>query len=97
MREGAMENPIDICDDSDEGELSCHESLMEAEKYSVDGMDILETGSDFDADVLYADSVDIFGPIHNDSVKADSCDEKPSELNVSLHLNPTDELRKAKR
>ena len=24
-------------------------------------------------------------------------DEKPSELNVSLRLNPTDELRKAKR
>jgi hypothetical protein len=97
VREGGMENPIDICDDSDEGELNCGESLVEAEKYSIDGMDVLETGSDFDADVLYADSVDIFGPMHNDSIKDGNHDEKPLDLDVSLRLNPTDALRKAKR
>ena len=29
VREGRRENPIDICDDSDEGELSCHEDLAD--------------------------------------------------------------------
>ena len=48
-----MENPIDVCDDSDE-------CLSEAEEYSVDGMADIEKGSDFDLDVVIANSAEIF-------------------------------------
>ena len=92
-REGKRENPIDVCDDSDEAELNYDEHLVESRKYSVDGMAELDTASDFDADVVFANSIGIFDPSHNDSV----IDKKPSDLNVSLRLNSTDQLRKAKR
>ena len=36
VREGRKENPIDVCDDSDE-ELNCSKDLIEADKYSIDG------------------------------------------------------------
>ena len=38
VREGRMENPIEVCNDSDEGELSCHLALANSDNYSVDGM-----------------------------------------------------------
>ena len=56
IREGKLENPIEVCDDSDE-------CLSEAEEYSVDGMGDIEKGSDFDLDVVIANSAEIFGPV----------------------------------
>ena len=97
VREGRRENPIDICDDSDEGDLSCDEELSNSENKSVEGMDEFVTGSDFDADVVFASSVDIFGGVKNDKIVEVSHEEKQPELNISLRLDTTDQLRKAKR
>ena len=37
IREGRLENPIEVCDDSDVEQLKCDESLVKSEKYSVEG------------------------------------------------------------
>ena len=66
------ENPIDVCEDSDEEELKCSEKfsvvkeVKDPDVYSVDGMDVMLDASDFDADALLADTLDVFEPIHND-------------------------------
>ena len=96
MCEGRKENPIDVCDDSDE-DLKCSEELIKSETYSIDSMAELDAASDFDADVVFADSIDVFGPMGDSNVIKKKHDEKPLELNVSLRLNTTDQLRKAKR
>ena len=62
VREGRKENPINVCDECDE-ELKCTEDLIKAETYSIDGLAELESASDFDADVVFTDSIDIFGPM----------------------------------
>ena len=124
VREGMKENPIDVCD-SDEEDLKCDEKfsvdkeVKDPDVYSVDGMDVMLDASDFDADALLADTLDVFEPIHNDEsqmlnkptqgvgkskgwtqvdaiIDAKS-DEKTPDLNVSLRLNSTDQLRKSKR
>ena len=100
--------------------------------YSVDGADMLVDPSSFDADVLFADSIDVFEPIspeeeqvfnipnreerktnesnpvigkqslskcweQTDSVLVDRSIKETPKVNVSLHLEPTDQIRKAKR
>ena len=54
-------------------------------------MDAIEKGSDFDADVVISNSAEIFGPIPIKPV------ENQPELDVSLRLQPSNDLRRAKR
>ena len=55
-REGRKENPIDVCDDSDEESLKCSEKyeinqeVNNTDTFSVDGTDVILETSDFDAD-----------------------------------------------
>ena len=74
VREGRVENPIEVCDDSDEGGLSCDESLSNNAKYSVSGMNEIEAASDFDADVVLAEGIEIFESMK----KENNVDEKSS-------------------
>ena len=99
VREGRAENPIDICDDSDEGELSCNEVLTEVKKESIDGyrLENIATMSDFDLDIVISNSVDIFGPLSNKVGNIEEDVKKQPELGVSLRLHTSDELRRAKR
>ena len=90
-REGAMKNPIEICDDSDEGELNCDEVVSKSDNYSVDGVNEMIDASEFDADTAFADGFEIFDATNKPH------EEKTLELDTSLRLNTTDELRRAKR
>ena len=53
------ENPIDVCDDSDDDHLKS-EAPKNYDIYSVDGSDVLVDTSSFDADVLFAAIIDAF-------------------------------------
>ena len=75
VREGKLENPIEVYDDSDEGDLSCDEGTSNFEKN--DGLEVFDGG--------------------NNEVVNEVCEQKCPELNVSLRLDPTEELRRAKR
>ena len=77
--------------------LNCDEGFAESDNKSVEGMDEFAAGSDFDADVVFASYVDIFGLTKNDKIVEDSRDEKQPDLNISLRLDTTDQLRKAKK
>ena len=48
-------------------------------------------------DVVIANSMEIFGPTPNETVVTEKLVEKQPELDVSLRLQPSDELRRAKR
>ena len=113
VREGMKENPIDICDMSDD-ECLKSEKQKSYDVYSVDGSDVLVDPDGFDADALFADSIDVFEPISReeakifnsprvsgwiltDSVIKEEPIEDPPAINVSLRLEATDQLRKAKK
>ena len=91
VREGGMENPIDLCDEYDEAELKCDEKLSKCDEYSVDGMSAMIDASDFDADAAFVNGFEIFDSTNKPR------EEKTSELETSLRLDTTDELRRAKR
>ena len=59
-------------------------SLANSEQYSVDGMNELETSSDFDADVVFANGIDVFDGNNNENVVDEKCDKNYPDLNVSL-------------
>ena len=60
VREGMRGNPIDVCDESDNEELVCDESVVESDKYSVEGMNEIENTSDFDVDVVVNERLKVF-------------------------------------
>ena len=62
VREGMKENPIDVCDMSDD-ECLKSEKQKSYDVYSVDGSDMLVDPEGADADALFADSIDAFEPI----------------------------------
>ena len=99
IREGRLENPIEVCDDSDVEALKCDESLVKAEKYSVEGYEFeeLETMSDFDLDVVTSNAEEVFGPISRENNSSDARVETLPELNAELRLRSSDELRRAKK
>ena len=62
------ENPIDICDMSDD-ECLKSEKQKSYDVYSVDGSDVLVDPDGFDADALFADSIDVFEPISREEAE----------------------------
>ena len=46
-------------------------------------MNELETASDFDADVVFANGIDVFDGNNNENVVDEKCDENYPDLNVS--------------
>ena len=94
--EGRKENPIDVCDDSDE-DLKCSEKLIKSETRSIDGVDEFAVGSDFDADVVFAEGLEVFNAASNNVNDTDVCEKKCPEMNVPLRLDATDAFIRAKR
>ena len=76
VREGGVENPIEVCDDSDDGGMQCNESIPESDKYSIDGMENMECMSDFDPDIFVSNANKVFGSISNEVVPTEKCVEK---------------------
>ena len=95
-REGMKENPIDVCDESDDEKLGCGESMSGADKYSVDGQNDIECMSDFDPDVVFNEGMEVLKPM-NEPTKSDNHEKVYSELNKQLRVDATDSLIRAKR
>ena len=57
----------------------------------------MECMSDFDFDVVISNSVNIFGPISSGAVATEKHVKKQPELDVSLRLHSSNELRRAKQ
>ena len=82
-----MEDPIDICSDSDDEKFQSDKEHNQSKKamdydiYSVDGSDMLVDLSSFDADALFADNLDVFDTI-TDLIQESQVLSKPSEALV---------------
>ena len=96
IREGRLENPIEVCDDSDVEPLKCDESLVKAEKYSVDGYEELENMSDFDPDIVTSNAEEVFGTIPRSINASDPRLQHLPELGTELRLHSSYDLRRAK-
>ena len=97
VMEGRMENPIEVCDDSDEEKLKCDDSLVNVDNYSVDVMTQIDSAPDFDADVVFASGSEIFESIKKERVINEKSKQKTPEWDTPLRLITTDEVRRAKR
>ena len=87
VRAGVKENPIDVADDSDDEFVKSEESKS-FDHYSVDGCDIsVDTAGEF------------FNEVVDEKVKVTTgfTPKETPELNITLRLNPTKTLTKAKR
>ena len=95
------EDPIDVCTHSDNEELKCHEeyaitqSENKTESFSEDASNFMIDPSLFDADTLFADSVDVFGPIsaqesqiRSNSNKEENIPREVKSLQCGKQLKP---------
>ena len=89
-REGKVGNPIEVYDESDN-------DTTNFEKYSVSGLEDVEPMRDFDVDVVVNNAKSVFGSLCDTPVATEKSIKKYPELDVSLRLESSDELRRAKR
>ena len=88
--EGAKENPIELCDESDD------DKTEDCDSYVVDGVAVSVATSTFDPDVFLSETID--QPLEMKVEKPTKEPTKePTELNVTHRLPPTKTLAKAKR